>query len=304
MDLRIIEKFNFVDNIKPFATSLIILIISFFLIRLVMFLTGKVIEITKFNEQREQTIKSVIDSLFSYFILTFAVLNILSEFGLIRKTTVLTGAGIITLVAGLGAQNLIKDIINGFFILFERQMKVGDFVSINEQYLGTVEEIGLRATAIREWSMKKVYIPNGEIKTLKNYFKERARVILEVVVPFEEDQELVEKTLKEVCSYINETYADKLYHIGNISYAEFSLYGIMSLDGKAGGAKYIITGVVNPHAQWLLRNRAYEHILRVFREKNIRIAYPTVEIRQKPSVDEFLPHDLQEEIKMDDLRKE
>ncbi|AOT69111.1 mechanosensitive ion channel family protein [Geosporobacter ferrireducens] len=303
MDLSIIQKFNFIDNIKPFATSLLILIISFFLIRFVMILTSKAIEITKFNEQREKTIKSIIDSLFSYFILTFAVLNILSEFGLIRKTTVLTGAGIITLVAGLGAQNLIKDIINGFFILFERQMRVGDFVSINEQYLGTVEEIGLRATAIREWSMKKVYIPNGEIKTLKNYFKERARVILEVVVPFEEDHQLVESTLREVCSYINETYADKLYRIGNISYAEFSLYGIMSLDGKEGGAKYIITGVVNPHSQWLLRNRAYEHILKVFRQKQIRIAYPTIRINQPTSTELNTQSDLLEKIETDDLPK-
>lgn len=280
MDLSIIEKFKFTDNIKPFATSLLILTVSFFSIRFVMFLTSKIIEVTKFNEQREKTIKSVIDSLFSYFILTFAVLNILTEFGLIRKATVLTGAGIITLVAGLGAQNLIKDIINGFFILFERQMKVGDFVSINEQYLGVVEEIGLRATAIREWSMKKVYIPNGEIKTLKNYYKERARVILEVVVPFEEDHQLAKESLEEICTYLNKAYEEKLYRIGNINYAEFSLYGIMSLDGKQGGAKYIITGVVNPRSQWLLRNRAYEHILEVFQQKKIRIAYPAIQIKE------------------------
>ncbi|KXG75429.1 mechanosensitive ion channel family protein [Thermotalea metallivorans] len=263
-------------NIKPFIISFIILMIAFALIRFVMFLTDKLIQITNFNEQREKTIKSLIDSLFAYFILTLAVLNILSEFGLIKKSTFLTGAGIITLIAGLGAQSFIRDIINGFFILFERQMKVGDFVSINEQFLGTVEEIGLRSTAIREWSMKKIYIPNGEIKTLKNYYKEMARVILEIIVPFEEDHPLVLEALEEICRYMNDRYDDKLYKIGTVNYSEFSVYGVMSIDGRYGGAKYIITGVVNPTSQWIVRNRAYEHILKVFQEKNIRLAYPRV----------------------------
>ncbi|QXM06403.1 mechanosensitive ion channel family protein [Crassaminicella indica] len=274
MDLSFIKNIHFPNHIKPFFTSLLILFISFCLIRFVMFLTAKIIQITKFNEQREMTIKSIVDSLFAYFILTLAILNILSEFGLIKKSTIITGAGIITLIAGLGAQNLIKDIINGFFILFERQMKVGDYVSINEAYYGTVEEIGLRSTAIREWTMRKVYIPNGEIKTLKNYYKEKARVIIEVVVPFEENHPLVEQTLNQVCEYINSKYDDKLYKIGNSNYSEFSLLGVVSLDGKLGGAKYIIIGIVNPHFQWFLRNRIYEHILKTFKENNIRIAYP------------------------------
>ncbi len=272
MLLEIIKRIRFADNIKPFFISFMILVIAFCLIRLVMFLTQKIIDITNFNEQRERTIKSIIDSLFAYFILILAILNILSEFGLIKQSTIITGAGVITLIAGLGAQNLIKDVINGFFILFERQMKVGDFVSINEQYLGTVEEIGLRSTAIREWSMKKVYIPNGEIKTLKNYYKEMARVILEVVVPFEEDHQLVKNTLNDICQYLNEKYDDKLYKIGNTHYSEFSVYGIMSLDGKLGGAKYIVTGVVNPHFQWFLRNRGYEYILETFKKRQIPIA--------------------------------
>jgi small conductance mechanosensitive channel len=258
-----------------------ILIIAFVLIKFVMLFTEKLIRLTNFNEQREKTIKSLIDSVSAYFILTLAILSILSQFGLIKKSTVMTGAGVITLIAGLGAQSFIKDIINGFFILFERQMKVGDFVSINEQFLGTVEEIGLRSTAVREWSMKKVYIPNGEIKTLKNYYKEMARVILEIIVPFEEDHQVVMEALEEICLYINQQHDDKIYKIGSVNYSEFSVHGVMSIDGRYGGAKYIITGVVNPAYQWSVRNRAYEHILKIFREKNIRLAYPRVYWQQE-----------------------
>ncbi len=273
-DLKNLDINGINIGIRPFLSSLVILIVSVVLIKLVMYLTQKIIDITKFNEQREKTIKSVVDSVSAYFILTFAVLTIMSEFGLIKRTTVLTGAGIFTLIAGLGAQNLIKDVINGFFILFERQMKVGDFVAINEEYFGSVEEIGLRATAIREWSLKKIYIPNGEIKTLKNYFKDKSRILVEVIVPFEENHDKVKEALNEACTIINEKYSDRLYKIGNTNYSELSVLGIVSLNGSDGGAKYIITGVVIPHHQWFMRNRTYETILKIFTERNIKIAYP------------------------------
>ncbi|SKC63749.1 mechanosensitive ion channel family protein [Maledivibacter halophilus] len=282
MNLNVIEELKNLNidkisiGIKPFVSSIIVLVLAFILIKLIMLLTAKTIEITKFNEQREKTLKSIVDSVAAYFIMTFAVLTIMSEFGLIKKATILTGAGIFTLVAGLGAQNLIKDFINGFFLLFERQMKVGDFVAINEKFFGTVEEIGLRATAIREWSLTKIYIPNGEIKTLKNYYKEKSRVIIEVIVPFEQNHDEVEKALKDVCSIINEKYEDRLYRIGNTNYSEFDLVGVISLDGLQGGAKYIITGVVLPHYKWSIRNRTYETVLRIFNERNLKIGYPRI----------------------------
>lgn len=278
-NFKILEDLN-IDNInlgvRPFISSIIVLILAFALIKLIMILTKKIIDITNFNVQREKTLKSVVDSVAAYFIMAFAVLTIMSEFGLIKKATILTGAGIFTVVAGLGTQNLIKDIINGFFILFERQMKVGDFVAINEKYFGTVEEIGLRATAVREWSLTKIYIPNGEIKTLKNYYKEKSRVIIEVIVPFEENHDQVEHALNEVCDIINKKYEDRLYKVGNTNYSEFSLVGVIGFSGIDGGAKYVLTGVVNPRHKWFIRNRTYETILRVFNEKDLRIGYPKI----------------------------
>ncbi len=278
-NLNILENFN-IENInfgvRPFISSILVLTLAFALIKLVMLLTKKIIEITNFNVQREKTLKSVVDSIAAYFIMTFALLTIMSEFGLIKKATILTGAGIFTVVAGLGTQNLIKDIINGFFILFERQMKVGDFVAINEKYFGTVEEIGLRATAVREWSLTKIYIPNGEIKTLKNYFKEKSRVIIEIIVPFEENHQEVEKALNEVCQIINAKYEDRLYKVAGTNYSEFNLVGVIGFSGIDGGAKYIITGIVNPRDRWSMRNRTYETILRIFNEKDLKIGYPRI----------------------------
>ncbi|PAB58643.1 hypothetical protein CCE28_14265 [Anaeromicrobium sediminis] len=281
---KLIKELYTTTDIKPFINSLIILAVSFLLLKLVMFLTEKIIKITNFNEQKEKTVKSIVDSLAAYFILSLAILNILSEFGIIQKSTILTSAGIITVIAGLGAQNLIKDVINGFFILFEKQMTIGDVVNINDLYIGTVEDIGLRTTAIRDFYLKKIYIPNGEIKTLKNYYKEQARVILKIVVPFEENQEKVSNLLKDACTYLNETYDDKLYKVGNIAYCEFHLYGIVSLDGTIGGAKYLVMGVVHAEEQWSMRNRSYEHILKVFNDNGVRIAYPRLYSYDKTNI--------------------
>lgn len=268
------EKETLIGILKSAFISMIILIIAFLLIKLIMLITRKAINITKFNKQKERTIKSIIDSFSAYLIFILAILVILNEFGLIKHTTILTGAGIFTIIAGFGSQNLIKDVINGFFILFERQMKVGDYVVINEKYYGTVEEIGLRATAIREWSLNKLYIPNGEIKTLKNYYKEKAKVIIEIIVPYEEDHNRVVEALSDVCNYINVTYDDNLYKVGTTNYSEFSLLGVVGFKGYEGGSKYILTGVVKPRNRWSIRNRTYECILRVFQERNIKIGYP------------------------------
>lgn len=271
----LIKKFYTTNDIKPFFNSLIIIIISFMMLKLVMFVTAKIIRITNFNEQKEKTVKSIVDSIAAYFILSLAILNILSEFGFIQRSTILTSAGVITLIAGLGAQSLIKDIINGFFILFEKQMTIGDVVNINDLYTGTVEDVGLRTTAIRDFHLKKIYIPNGEIKTLKNYYKEQARVILEVIIPFEENHTKASNLLKDICNYINVYYDESLFKVANIPYCEFHVYGIVSLDGLNGGAKYLLMGIVNAQDQWSMRNRSYEHILKVFKENNVQIAYPS-----------------------------
>ena len=272
--MPVITKEAVFNVAKSAFISLIILVIAFVLIKIIRLFTSKLIDLTKFNKQKERTLKSIIDSFSAYMIFIIAIIAILSEFGFIKYSTLLTGAGVFTIIAGFGSQNLIKDVINGFFILFERQMKVGDYVVINEKYYGTVEEIGLRATAIREWSLNKLYIPNGEIKTLKNYYKEKSRVIIEVIVPYEEDHDRVVKALQDTCTYINTTYDEYLYKICGTNYSEFTLLGVVGFKGYEGGSKYTLTGIVNPRHRWYIRNRIYEYILRIFQQRNIRIGYP------------------------------
>lgn len=158
-----------------FINSILIIVFSFLFVRTIKYITKKVFDITKFDIQRENTFKSIIVSI-SYYVSFFtACVLILKEFGIIdlNQSTILTGAGIFGVIAGFASQSLIKDVLNGFFILFEKQMKVGDYVYINEHFRGTVEEIGLRSTSIRDWNLRRISLPNGEIKSIMNYSRKK-----------------------------------------------------------------------------------------------------------------------------------
>ncbi len=102
------------------------------------------------SERREATLLKLLQNVLTYFIYSMAILMILSTLT-INVSAVLAGAGIVGLAVGFGAQSLVKDVITGFFIIFEDQFSVGDVIRVG-QFEGTVEEIGLRTTKIKSWT--------------------------------------------------------------------------------------------------------------------------------------------------------
>jgi len=116
------------------------------------------------SERRERTIRKLLFSFATYSVRFVTVLSILSVIGINIKP-ILAGAGIVGIAIGFGAQNLVKDIISGFFIIIEHQFAVGDRVSING-FEGVVEEVGLRTTKIHGAGC--YIIPNGNITSVTN----------------------------------------------------------------------------------------------------------------------------------------
>ena len=150
----------------------------------------------------------------SYYIIFIAsTILVLREFEIVDITkfgTLVTGASIVGLIAGVASQSILKDIFNGFFILFEKQIQVGDFVIINEEFRGTIEEIGLRSTSLRDWDLRRITLPNGNITSIRNYSINKMRVVVHVRVSYEEDPMKVIESLEEVCSIVNNKYKDFL----------------------------------------------------------------------------------------------
>ena len=130
------------------------------------------------SERREKTLLKLLENTLSYVVYFSAILAILSEFRIDVKG-LLAGAGVLGLAVGFGAQSLVKDVITGFFIIFEDQFSVGDYVKIGAAE-GIVEEIGLRTTKIKSFTGEVHILPNGTISQVVNYSMKNSLAIVDV----------------------------------------------------------------------------------------------------------------------------
>lgn len=147
-------------------------------------------------QRRAATIGGILNSLVTGAVGFVATLMLLRELS-IDVVPILTGAGIAGLAVGFGAQNLVRDIISGFFLILEDQVRVGDAVKINGVG-GTVEQINLRTIALRDGEGAVQVFPNGTIHALANLSKQFAYAIVDVRVAYGENLDRVMETMREV----------------------------------------------------------------------------------------------------------
>ncbi|MHB1125594.1 MAG: mechanosensitive ion channel family protein [Bacillota bacterium] len=137
------------------------------------------------EKRRAHTLRALLRSLITYVIYFFVGMMILDTFN-VKTGSILAGAGIVGLAVGFGAQNLVRDVIAGFFIILEDQFSVGEYVNAGG-FTGVVEELGLRTTKIREWTGQLHIIPNGEIKQVSNFNRGHMLAVVQVRIGYEED---------------------------------------------------------------------------------------------------------------------
>jgi small conductance mechanosensitive channel len=147
-------------------------------------------------EQRTETLRLVIRSVSKVVVIVLVVLTISAELGF-NIGPVLASAGIVGLAVGFGAQSLVKDVISGFFILFEDQFGIGDVVKIGD-FSGVVERMTLRATVLRNLEGQVYVVPNGNIQNVIVMTKEWARAVLDVTVPHKEEVTRVFEVLQRI----------------------------------------------------------------------------------------------------------
>lgn len=170
---------------------LVILVVAFILIRILKAITARVIQISKsqtrvaqMREQQTRTIAGLLYSLGAGIIAVAAVLMALPEFGF-NITPVAAVAAVASLALGFGAQSLVKDIINGFFIALEDQYVVGDWIKTNGE-TGRVEYLTLRRTVVRNPAGAVVTIPNSLIGQVANLSRDWSQAFVDVTVPSDE----------------------------------------------------------------------------------------------------------------------
>ena len=147
-------------------------------------------------KKRADTLKSVIRNIANVSLVTIAVIMILDALEIDVKP-ILATAGVLGVAVGFGAQQLVRDIINGFFILMDDQIRVGDVVNIAGKG-GLVENVNIRMTTLRDLEGSVHYVRNGEITVVTNMTKEWSRYVFDVGVAYRENVDDVIAVLKQI----------------------------------------------------------------------------------------------------------
>jgi small-conductance mechanosensitive channel len=158
----------------------------------------------KYNERRQQTLSKLLENVTAYVIYFMAIVAILSAFK-INVTGLIAGAGVLGLAVGFGAQNLVRDVITGFFIIFEDQFSVGDFVRIGTAE-GTVEEIGLRTTKVKGPTGEMFIFPNGNITDVVNFSINNSIAVVDINIAYNADINKVESLIQGFLGTLQDKY--------------------------------------------------------------------------------------------------
>lgn len=185
---------------------------------------------------RLRTLQFLSQSAVHYALIFVAFVMVLRTMGL-DPTSALATAGVAGLAIGFGAQKLVRDVIGGFFILLEDQFSVGDVVTIGP-ITGVVEEVGMRATRIRDENGRLNLMANGDIGTVINYSRGPYRLTLDLALPADTDRQALESAVAAAGSSLQE---------GASPVVDVRLLGLVSLE--AARATYRISASVPPEAR-------------------------------------------------------
>ncbi|MCL4385924.1 MAG: mechanosensitive ion channel family protein [Actinobacteria bacterium] len=275
---------NFKTNWIPVTIVFLSLLILLLVIRIILRKVKKVID-DKIPDNKTEikkksfTFTNVAGNLIIVFITLAAILIISQQLG-INLIPVLTGAGILGIVIGFGAQNLIKDIINGMFILFEQWFQINDIIAVGDK-AGVVEKFNLRVTVIRDLNGKVHYIPNGQINILSNLSQEWANAVVDIGVHYKENTDKVIKVLEEIFDdLVNDVkYKDLILERPEI----LGDNGVDDLSNSSVIFKIICK--VKPSNQWTIERQLRKKIKDKFDEAGIEIPYPSRNIYIKDNND-------------------
>lgn len=191
----------------------------------------------RLDQRRTKTIGKLLNNIVTYTINFILILIILGQFG-INLAPVLAGAGVLGLAIGFGAQSLVKDIITGFFIIFEDQFGVGDVIQTGT-FKGTVEEIGLRVTRVRTATGEVHILPNGSIQQVTNFSIYNSMAIIDVPVSNGDN-------LENVMALISKAAADAYDSIPNLTKAP-EVLGLQTLGAAESAIR--VTAECKPNTQ-------------------------------------------------------
>lgn len=236
-------------------------------------------ELTGEATKRAETLTRLIRQAVLIGLWVIVALVVLKEIG-IEIGPILAGAGVLGLAVGFGAQNLVRDVISGFFFILEDQVRVGDVAVVNGTG-GLVEQINFRTIVLRDLAGVVHVFPNGTVSTLSNMTKNWSGYVFDLGVAYKEDTDKVVKIIEEVGG---EMKADDTF--GPLMLELPEIFGVDKLDESA----VIIKGRIRskPGQQWVLGREFLRRVKHAFDAHGIEIPFPhrtVYSIMQEKSAD-------------------
>jgi small conductance mechanosensitive channel len=227
----------------------------------IQFKMGRDVESDLERQRRLATLGGILTRLITTAVGFVAALMLLRELS-IDVMPILTGAGIVGLAIGFGAQNLVRDVISGFFLILEDQVRVGDVARINGVG-GMVEQINLRTIVVRDGEGAVQVFPNGTITTLANLSKQFAYAVVDLRLAYSENIDRVAGTIREVGASLQHDVAWQAFVL-----APIEIVGIESLDN--GFATLRVKIKTRPLHQGQVANELRRRLLTTFVGRGIR----------------------------------
>lgn len=219
------------------------------------------------QQQRAETIASVLKSVASIVIFGIAFLTILGEIG-INLGPILASAGVLGLAIGFGAQSLVQDFLSGLFMMTEDQYGVGDVIDVGDA-IGTVESVTLRITKIRDLNGGLWYVRNGEIMRVCNMNQDWANAVVEVPLDYSvsiaEATDVIQRSIDEFAD--DPQVAPRILERPDIS-------GVVGIGNGAVTVRVLVS--TKPGEQWSLGRELRAYLKRSFDQEDIKVAQPVL----------------------------
>jgi len=257
---------------KDVPKIIVVLVVAVILTRLLRLTTARLAKLsrretlpTALRAQQLRTLAGVLDSVGIAVIVFLAAMQILPLLG-INMGPLLASAGVAGLAIGFGAQTLVHDVINGFFILMENQYDVGDVVRLGG-VAGVVESMTLRRTVLRDDTGTVHTVPNSEIKIVSNLTRDWAQMALHVSVDYRENSDRILELLKQVATDLRN---DPEY--ASLLLADPQVPGIERVAG--GEVDYLILIRTRPGQQYPVSRELRRRIKECFQKNNVQPGNP------------------------------
>ncbi|MCH6566869.1 MAG: mechanosensitive ion channel family protein [Nitrospinae bacterium] len=216
-------------------------------------------------EKRAKTLTQIVWHIARVTIGVVAIIMVLGQLGL-QIGPILAGLGMVGLAVGFGAQNMVKDVINGFFLLMENHYRVGDVVRM-AGVAGLVEAVNLRVTILRDLQGRVHVIPNGHFEVLTNFTKDWSRALLDIGVAYKEDVDEVMAVLEEVGEELRQ---DKDFK--ELIMEPLNILGVEDFGESEVTIRMFFK--TQPLKQWDVSREFRRRVKKAFDEKGIEIPFP------------------------------